>query len=252
MHTGISALPPIALPGSGAIAYITWQIIDHAADSNQISFATELILKLPDLPQLQVKGAPVGGAAAAASGVFGSAKNAALLKEREKEAGRVLKLSLPAPSFPTLLEIPRNEDGEREKATMLLVGDDVGKVHVYFGGSVYLGSLDLGGESRVVGASLLPSTSTSTRIAVLLTNPSNIRYEAVQLSLPPTLEVLAEQSTHLHALLQHAFESLQSMKVAWDESRRIGKAWMARLAELGKAHAGMSPHTQGTVCLSSY
>lgn len=174
-----------------------------------------------------------------------------LLREREKEAGRALDMTLAAKDFPTLLPAGSKETDESSGASVLLVGDAQGRVHLYLGGSVHLGSIGssplLNERSRVVGATVLPSSSSTTRIAIFLSIPpastsnlSSLVTKTFSLSFPPTLEIFTQQSTMLRTAIQHTFESLQEARVLWDESRRIGKAWLARLAELSKTQIGES------------
>lgn len=255
VHTGLSPLPSIALPTPAPITFLSWQLLHHPTDPNLTSFATALISELPPLPNLakDSNAAAVAGGAAAASGVFGSMKNAMLLREREKEAGRALDLTLAAKEFPTLLPAGSRETDKSSGASVLLVGDAQGRVHLYLGGSVYLGSVGssplLDDTTRVVGATVLPSSSSSTtRIAILLSSPiassdsntTSVITKMFSLSFPPTLEIFTQQSTMLRNAIQHAFELLQEARVLWDESRRIGKAWLARLAELSKTQTGES------------
>lgn len=190
------------------------------------------------------------GAGGPASGVFGSAKNAMLQKEREKEAGRPLDMSVAAKAFPTLVP---GLDNDRDDAsankprqlTVLLAGDNKGEVHIYLDGSVFLGSVQVKDGSSVIGTVIRPD-ATCTMIAVVGSTPlapplAKLSLSYIQLSLPPTLVHIAEQSTMLRQSLAHAFEALQEARTLWDESRRIGKSWLARLADLSRAQASASP-----------
>lgn len=154
-----------------------------------------------------------------------------------------------AKEFPTLLPAPEGAkeengkaDGSAAPASVLLVGDEQGSVHLYLGGSVFLGTVVLEQGSKVVGVTVLPSSSSTTRVAVLLSSPSpsptQLATKTFSLSLPPSLEIFTQQSSMLRTHIQHAFEALQEARTLWDESRRIGKAWLARLAELSKSHGG--------------
>lgn len=115
------------------------------------------------------------GAGGPASGVFGSAKNAMLQKEREKEAGRPLDMSVAAKAFPTLVP---GLDNDRDDAsankprqlTVLLAGDNKGEVHIYLDGSVFLGSVQVKDGSSVIGTVIRPD-ATCTMIAVVGSTP---------------------------------------------------------------------------------
>lgn len=183
-------------------------------------------------------------------GVFG-AKNAMLQREREKEAGRPLAMEVSGKAWPALLPTEldldvnssRKSDGRTgTTATVLVVGDDRGQVHLFLGGSVFLGSFALGGTgaASVAAVQVLPSgpSSTSSRFAVILSTTSSLSLRTLSLNLPPSLEVFTLQSTLLRQHVQHAFESLQEVRTLWDESRRIGKAWLGRLGELSRSHGG--------------
>lgn len=165
-----------------------------------------------------------------------------LQKEREKEAGRPLNLQESATVFPTLLPsdgiapASASKQSQATSSSVLLVGDASGAVHLYLGGSVYLGTVQLESGSQVVGVAVLPSTSTATRLSVT-TQSERVTLHRVALDLPPTLELITQQSTSLRSTIQHAFDALQEARALWDESRRIGKAWMARLADVSKTHA---------------
>lgn len=238
VHTGLSTLPPISLPrNSSAISHLSWQPLSHPNDPNLSSYAASLIAELPPLPSLAKEAkaaATAAGGAAAASGVFGSAKLAALQRERDKEAGRALDLPTSAEGFPTLL--PSGETEQETGSSILLVGDTNGSVHLYLGGSVFLGSVVLEPGHTVASISVLPSSSSTIRISVLLSSLSYLRSRSFNLTLPPSLDVFARHSTLLRVAIEHAFEALQEVRVLWDESRRIGRAWLARLAELSKSH----------------
>lgn len=216
---------------------------------------------MPTLPALEDKDAKAAGAAAAsgaAGGMF-QAHNAALMREREKEAGRPLELIHSAKEFPTLL--PRSPDvngAEKEDqygtGSLLIVGDDHGLLHLYLAGSVLLGSINLEPGYTVVGASLLsprPDTpATTTRLSVLLSSSSasnipQLSTSTLAFAVPPSLEVFVHHSTQLRLSISHAFEALQEARSLWDESRRVSKAWVARLADLVTSHGGTSSGALG-------
>ena len=273
LHSGTSPLPPISLPASSSstsatrITHLSWQPLHHPTDPLLTSRATETISLLPTLPVVSaaskapLAGAPTGGPGAGAAsgqgGVFG-AKNAMLQREREKEMGRALEMQVSAPSFPTLLPIDetggkkeseKRKKGEAVQASVLLVGTDEGSVHLYLGGTVLLGTVKLEEGARVLGLTVLPSSSSTTRISVLLSSPQQdpsastlaLKTRSFALSLPPSLELFTQTASLLRSHVSHAFETLQEARALWDESRRIGKAWLARLGELSKGHGGRFP-----------
>ncbi|KAI5476372.1 anaphase-promoting complex component Cut20/Apc4 [Pseudohyphozyma bogoriensis] len=258
LQNGTSPLPPIKIPTEGQITSLSWHAIQPQTDSLLTSSANSLIQKLPALPTLAVKDTKVvgptpgvAGSAGGVTGMFGQAKNALLQKEREKEAGRALDLVQSAPGFPTLLPIPSEEDGTNESdklvETVLLIGDDRGVLHVYLGGAVLLGTVVLTPGSTVVGATVPPSSTPSTfsRVAIVLSSSSaptpRLSTTTLTFTLPPSLAVFAQQSASLHTSISHAFEAFQEVRLLWDESRRVGKAWISRLADLGKPHGETNP-----------
>lgn len=256
VNNGNKILNSILIPTNSKITFLNWtDLTEFTSDSKLSSYVSKIILKLPTLPTLTKSSTSTstttGNVVVAASGVFGSAKNAALLREREKEAGRILNLNTSAPKFPILLEVPSSGSGGAGKNSILIIGDSNGKIHLYLGGSVFLGSFSISDESSIVSATILPSSpsattattsstknSTEIKISLLLSSPSKLSSKTLTISLPNSLEILTQQSTNLKLKLEHAFEALQEVKVLWDESRRIGKVWMARLDELGGFHGG--------------
>ncbi|BGP44776.1 hypothetical protein JCM10450v2_000590 [Rhodotorula kratochvilovae] len=203
------------------------------------------------------------GGGGGGGGVFG-AKQAMLERERAKEAQRVLSMQDAAGRFPTLLPSARVDDdaaeagdpkvramlrvrgaeGDEGKETVLCVGDEAGGVHLYLGGSVYLGSIDAG--APVIGITALPSAPATPSFALHLSSPSSpLSVRALSLPLPPSLPVVLAQSTALRAHLQHAFDALQDARGLWDEARRIGKGWLQRVADVSRPHGvTTSPATQ--------
>ena len=169
-----------------------------------------------------------------------------LQKEREKEAGRPVTLEAAAPSFPTLLPAPSSGviEGQEEELqrSLLLVGDERGRTHVFLGGSVRLGSIETGGN--VLAANVVPSPGPSdsgrTTISIVSHDfeTDELRMSAATVRLPPTTLLMVRQSSALRRHLAHACEALQQARVLWDEARRLGKAWMERLSELSKNHGG--------------
>lgn len=109
----------------------------------------------------------MGGGVGGGGGVFG-AKQAMLERERAKEAQRALNLrEAAADGFPTVLTDvrrgetggtgdenvksmlrARGEDHQETEKSLLCVGDEEGKLHLYLGGSVFLGTVDVGGEGN--------------------------------------------------------------------------------------------------------
>ncbi|GAA5834295.1 hypothetical protein JCM9279_004274 [Rhodotorula babjevae] len=215
-------------------------------------------------------GAGGGGAAGGGGGggVFG-AKQAMLERERAKEAQRPLSMQDAVERFPTLLPAARPEDeaasgegggdpkvramvrprlegGEADAVehTVLCVGDEKGGCHMFLGGSVYLGSVDVGGP--VIAITSLPSSSPvpCASFAVhLSTSASPLAVRVLALPLPPTLSTILRQSSALRALLQHAFDALQDTRNLWDEARRIGKGWLQRIADVSRPHGVTTPPT---------
>lgn len=203
-------------------------------------------------------GGPGGGGGA---GVFG-AKQAMLERERAKEAQRPLSMQDAAERFPTLLPAARVDDegaggfgdpkaramlrlrehgdeGDAVEHTVLCVGDEKGGVHLFLGGSVYLGTVEVGGP--VLAVTALPSTTTPASAAFAIhfstpTSPLSVRH--LSLPLPATLSSVLRQSSALRALLQHAFDALQDARSLWDEARRIGKGWLQRIADVSRPHGG--------------
>ncbi|SCZ90941.1 BZ3500_MvSof-1268-A1-R1_Chr1-3g02404 [Microbotryum saponariae] len=251
------------------------------------SSAQALIEKLPALPDLNASNASTaligatdpnsssgsgsvaagagGGPGAARAAIFG-AKNAMLQKEREKDMGKPLILNEAAPRFPTLLEESRAK-GEQGQGSVLVVGQGGGKVTIYYGGSVMLGTVDVGeglDQVQVHGSTTLPWDETEAgtalrnpprgtfRISLLVSSNDpadptsrDWRDRQIKFDLPPTLHLLMTQSTELHRHISHAFEALQSVRTLWDEARRLGKSWLSRISEMSKAHSiTTSPITQ--------
>lgn len=167
-----------------------------------------------------------------------------LQKEREKEAGRPVTVEAAAPGFPTLLPAPSGggveASGEALDPSLLLVGDEKGRTHIYLGGSVRLGSVETGGS--VMSTNVIPKADPEggTRLAIVGHDfeTDQLRLSTARLRLPPTTVLMISQSTALRRHLAHACESLQQARVLWDEARRLGKAWLDRLAELSKSHGG--------------
>ncbi|GAA6058705.1 hypothetical protein JCM10212_003393 [Sporobolomyces blumeae] len=198
---------------------------------------------------------PAGGGGGA--GVFG-AKQAMLERERAKEAQRALNLRAAASEgFPTFLSDVRpdetsstgdgrvkammtrkGEEHDETEETILCVGDEAGQVHLYLGGSVYLGSVETGEGNSVVGLTVWepsPSSSTATiRLAVHTSTSSSLAVRDLILTAPPTFELVVRQSSAMRATIQHAFEALQEVRNLWDEARRIGKGWLQRVADVSR------------------
>ncbi|GAA5958492.1 hypothetical protein JCM3765_007894 [Sporobolomyces pararoseus] len=202
-------------------------------------------------------------------GVFG-AKQAMLERERAKEAQRALNLrEAAADGFPTVLSDvrqeesggtgdekvksmlrTRGEDHHETEKSVLCVGDEEGKLHLYLGGSVFLGSVDVEGEGNaIVGVQVLPSaasssSSPSSTNCILVHNSSSAsKLSSRQLSLPipPSLQLVIRQSSAIRSTIQHAFEALQEVRNLWDESRRIGKGWLQRVADVSRPQGVVLP-----------
>lgn len=238
VDTGTAVLPPLEITSASGpvpLSHLAW-IPLQLATSKIASNAASLLALLPILPPLEKE--VKSSAAVTASGVFGSAKNAMLLRERAKEAGRVLDINLAAPRFPALIAGPGEEELEH---SILVVGDKCGTVHLYLGGSVHIGNITLQGTTTIAQVTLLPSTDTTCRIALLLSDTKLASsLTTISLALPSTTLLVAQQATLLREMLGHAFGALQEARVLWDEARRIAVAWLARLAELGQPHGGNS------------
>lgn len=235
VQTGLAVLPPVALPSTSPLSSLAWHALPHTSDPLLSSFSASLLSKLPILPALAdptPKPALGPGGAGPGSGVFGSAKNAMLQREREKEQGRPVEMKTAAPRFPTFVD-----DRRVDELSLLVAGDEGGRVHLFLNGSVLLGSIEVGQPVR--GSQVLPSTpgAPSQALAVLLESGTALSLRTVDLALPPALVVLAAQSSMLRSALQHAMDALQHARVGWDESRRIGKGWLGRLSETSRAQA---------------
>ncbi|GAA5850232.1 hypothetical protein JCM8547_001052 [Rhodosporidiobolus lusitaniae] len=230
-------------------------------------------------------GGPGAGGGGGGGGVFG-AKQAMLERERAKEAQRALSIRDACvgieggAGWPTMVVPLRTGGGEgdeqveeamrfarreREEVggrgggkTLLVVGDSEGKVHLYLGGSVFLGSfpasLSSSSPSSILHLSLLPSSSpTSLRLALYSSpTPSSLSLHPLSLTLPPSLSSIVALSTALHSHTLHAFSALQEARNAWDEARRIGKGWLVRLADVSRPH-GIThpPHLQLLLLLTT-
>ncbi|GAA6047339.1 hypothetical protein JCM3770_001895 [Rhodotorula araucariae] len=206
-------------------------------------------------------GAGAGAGGVSGGGVFG-AKQAMLERERAKEAQRALNMQDAAARFPTLLPPARagddgtteagdpkvratlrawGGDGNEADETVLCVGDEDGGMHLYLGGSVYLGSVAAG--ARLVGTTVLPSPSATTASFALHLSSASAPLSVLHLSLPlpPSLSAVLRQSTALRAHLQYAFDALQDARGLWDEARRIGKGWLQRIADVSRPHGVTTP-----------
>lgn len=240
IETGLPSLPSLILPtDAGAITRIVYLPLP-LPESPLESATIRLLERLPTLPPLSsVNTNP--STSTAASGVFGSAKNALLLKEREKEAGRKLEIPL---TFPTLLPRIAELDPERE-GELLLLATESGQLRFYLGGTIYIGDYRLPPSASLLNACIHPTPSsshTTTQISLLVISAETKAISSIPLSLhlPPTWSLLAEQVTLVRSLLHGGFESFQEARGLWEESRRIGKAWVGRLTELSKGHEGTS------------
>ncbi|GAA5923221.1 uncharacterized protein JCM15063_003574 [Sporobolomyces koalae] len=209
-----------------------------------------------------------GGGGGGGGGVFG-AKQAMLERERAKEAQRALNLREAAiGGFPTVLSDQRPDEveatgdahvramlrtkGARHDETersLLCVGDDKGYVHLYLGGNIYVGSVDhrrpTGESTAIVGVRVLPTSPDNSKVqfAVYTADPMELLFEQMSLPIPPSLRVIIRQSSALRATLQHAFEALQEVRNLWDESRRIGKGWLQRVADVSRPQGVVLPPT---------
>ena len=198
-----------------------------------------------------------GGGGGGGGGVFG-AKQAMLERERAKEAQRVLNIRDAAfGGFPTLLSDVRpdemgNTGDEKVKSmlrssgeahdetekTVLCIGDEDGKLHLYLGGSVFLGTVPIGESTSIVGLQVLPSSSSKARFAVYSASSSTLSISRLSLPIPPSLQLVLRQSSALRATIQHAFEAFQEVRNLWDEARRIGKGWLQRIADVSRPQGG--------------
>ncbi|GAA5894244.1 hypothetical protein JCM5296_004693 [Sporobolomyces johnsonii] len=284
VHTGQALLPPsLPLPTSSAVTHLSWQPLSLPSDPLLRSWALDLILRLPALPKITKEGlsaasgggpggpgglgGPGGIGGGPGGGVFG-AKQAMLERERAKEAQRVLNLREAAPGgFPTVLPDGRPDDAaqtgdagvrgmlrvkgethdETEK-TVLCVGDSQGMVHLYLGGSIFIGSVNAGEGDSIIGVTVLPSSpsSTSAHLAIHLAlsasaSTSPLSLLRLSLPLPPSLHLIIRQSSALRATIQHAFEALQEVRNLWDEARRIGKGWLQRITDVSRPHGVAHP-----------
>jgi hypothetical protein len=249
VHTGLPVLPALQLPANSntstsndsTVTHLSWQLLAIPTVDIE-SHAVLLISRLPALPTLDSESkSNTASAAVAASGVFASAKNAMLLRERAKEAGRALDVVIASKGFPTLIQ--NNLIDEKLGDSVLVVGDREGKAHFYLGGSGYMGSVEIQKDASIIGVSVLPKSTLTpnapSQISILLSRLDyRIATSTLELRLPSTTLLLAQQTTLLREMIQHAFESLQEARVLWDEARRVATAWLARLAELGEPHGG--------------
>ncbi|GAA6001909.1 hypothetical protein JCM10207_002375 [Rhodosporidiobolus poonsookiae] len=252
-----------------------------AADQPTLhSWALDLIAHLPGLPKIPKEGVPSAGGPGApgasgllgpgggpgggggGAGVFG-AKQAMLERERAKEAQRALSLADAcggAGAWPTLVPVERGDGalsetgdekvrammrvgrGEGAERSVLCVGDDEGRVHLYLGGSVFLGSfpLSLSTAANIASTSLLPSASSFTLHTHLLA-ASALSIIPLHIPLPPTLQLVLRVSSALRACVAHAFEALQEARGLWDEARRLGKGWVQRVADTARPHGVTTP-----------
>jgi len=198
-----------------------------------------------------------GGGGGGGGGVFG-AKQAMLERERAKEAQRVLSIrDASAGAFPTLLSDMRpdeigNTGDEKVKSmlrssgevhdetekTVLCVGDEEGKLHLYLGGSVFLGTIPIGESTSIIGLQVLPSSSSKAQFAIHSASSSTLSISRLSLPIPPSLQLVIRQSSALRSTIQHAFEALQEVRNLWDEARRIGKGWLQRIADVSRPQGG--------------
>ncbi|CEQ38948.1 SPOSA6832_00426 [Sporobolomyces salmonicolor] len=283
VHTGQALLPPsLPLPTSFAVTHLSWHPLSLPSDPLLRSWALDLILRLPALPKITKEGLSTaagggpggpgglggpGGIGGGQGGVFG-AKQAMLERERAKEAQRVLNLREATPGgFPTVLPDGRPDDAaqtgdagvrgmlrvkgetqdETEK-TVLCVGDSQGMVHLYLGGSVFLGSVNAGEGDFIVGITVLHSSpsSTSAHLAIYTAlsaseSISPLSLRRLSFPLPPSLQLVIRQSSALRATIQHVFEALQEVRDLWDEARRIGKGWLQRITDVSRPHGVAHP-----------
>ncbi|ORY85393.1 anaphase-promoting complex, cyclosome, subunit 4-domain-containing protein [Leucosporidium creatinivorum] len=263
LHSGTSPLPPLLIPPSATpsptppqITHLSWQPLHHPTDPLLTSRTTSIIASLPPLAPLSPPssasatgaanaagggGGATGGLTHGQGGVFG-AKNAMLQREREKEMGRAIDLKVASPGFPTLLpsDAPGSTVKEEEKEqSLLLVGTNTGDLHLYLGGSIHLGSIPLASQIESI---TIPASSS--QLSILLSTPlpsPSLTARTLSLPLPPSLHLLAQSATSLRFHLNYACEALQEARGLWEESRRIGKAWLSRLGELSKSHGVTHP-----------
>lgn len=259
-----SVLSTLSLPISSASTFtssLSFQAFTFVTNS-LTSASINLINKLPPLPSLG--STAVVAAVVAPSGVFGSAKNAMLLRERAKTANRVLNLSVASFNFPSLalpssssnqqsivddIEDETGESVATGDSSMLIVGDSSGVAHLYFAGSIYIGSISILAEGSIISSTIISPTMTapvSTRISFLtLSSPDRqLSLSTYAFELPKSIALIARQVTTMKAMLAHAFEAVQEVRTLWDEARRISTAWLARLEELGGPNGGTLTHSR--------
>ncbi|PRQ72613.1 Anaphase-promoting complex, cyclosome, subunit 4-domain containing protein [Rhodotorula toruloides] len=225
----------------------------------------------PGGPGIGLAGARIGGpGGSGGAGVFG-AKQAMLERERAKEAQRALNMQSAigeggrfprlaaaaetadagdAPSFGdgavrAVLRLRKGKDGSDEDSVLCAGGED-GAVHVFLGGSVYLGSIDVGGN--VLAITAVPSSPDLAEPAISLLVHHSIPSAPLAISrlhipTPSTLPTVLHVSTTLNAHFEHAFEALQGARNMWDEARRIGKGWLQRIADVSRPHGVTTPPT---------
>ncbi|BGP12724.1 hypothetical protein JCM10213v2_000641 [Rhodosporidiobolus nylandii] len=271
-----SPLPIPVSSAKTRITHLSWHALPFLSSPSSpsppsSSWALRIISTLPPFPKIVKEtsasatggppsgllgsgggpGGPMGGGGG--GGVFG-AKQAMLERERAKEAQRALSLRDACAGeggFPAWMAVPPagGEEGDGDplireamrsrgvQGSVLVVGDSAGRMHLFLGGSVFLGTSPASSSSAILSVSLLSSSSN----ALDLTAHSPIASRALRVPLPPTLPLLLNLSTALRAHLSHAFSALQEARNTWDEARRIGKGWLQRVTDVARPHGVTTP-----------
>ncbi|KAM0793203.1 hypothetical protein ACM66B_000673 [Microbotryomycetes sp. NB124-2] len=275
VDSGQSPIAPVDLPlETRSISHLSWQPLASTTDPLVQLHARKVILNFKDLPPLPkdptqlpgaagVAGAPLGGigvaaaAAAAAAGVatrpgaatsalFG-AKNAMLQKEREKEAGRPLQMATSAKGWPALLpskQLDRDKMADWSLSSALVIGVAQGATHVYLEGTIFLATIAIEPNTMVAAAQVVNVRGQQPRICLsVLDSDSQLLHRTLQPKLPAHLCQFLVQADLLRQMTQHAVDGLQEGRTVWDESRRLGKGWLARINDLSSSHAVTRPAT---------
>lgn len=146
-----------------------------------------------------------------------------LAKERDKEATRPLEFAKLAAEvhLPVLAPTSSAQQGEQSSNSLLFVGN-----YAWLDGSIYIGRLRSPRSHSLVipRAPPLQLASVASGSLCALSSPQ----------VPRTLVLLVRSISRLRNYLQHACDALHESRVAFDEARRVAKAWLSRVAELGR------------------
>ncbi|CDR39216.1 RHTO0S04e02916g1_1 [Rhodotorula toruloides] len=273
-HLSWQALPSTAQPPDRLLTSFSLDLIRRLPALPKIAKET-----LPSAgdgaapgPGIGLAGARIGGpGGSGGAGVFG-AKQAMLERERAKEAQRALSMrsaigeegrfprlaamggalvGTDAPEFGdeavrAILRPQESGDGRAEDESVLCAGGADGAVHVFLGGSVYLGSIGVGGKVHAITAVPSSPDLAEPAISVLVhhsTSSTPLAVSRVDIPTPSTLPTVLHVSSTLSAHFEHAFEALQGARNMWDEARRIGKGWLQRIADVSRPHGVTTPPT---------